>query len=95
MCIQKKRKGMKKLHSTQKMLTRYTKKHKDVEITTMCSRVILMKFVMKHRITQEALADLLQILQLHLPSPNNSPSTTYHFRKEFKDFQYPLIYHHF
>ena len=64
-------------------------------ITTMCSRVILMKFIMKHRITQEALADLLQVLQLHLPSPNNAPSTLYHFRKEFKDLQYPLIYHHF
>ena len=64
-------------------------------ITTMCSRIILMKFTMKHRITQEALADLLQILQLHLPSPNNVPSTLYHFRKEFKALQYPLIYHHF
>ena len=42
----------------------------DAPISSMCSRVILMKFVMKHRITQEALADLLQVLQLHLPSPN-------------------------
>ena len=69
--------------------------YSNAPITTMCSNVILMKFVMKHRITQEALSDLLKVLQLHLPSPNNAPFTLYHFRKNFTDLQYPVIYHHF
>ena len=41
---------------------------------------------MKHRITQEALADLLKVLQLHCPSPNNIPSTVYHFKSSLKIF---------
>jgi len=69
--------------------------YSDAQMTTMCSGVIIMKFAMKHRITKEALADLLKVLQLHLPSANNAPPTLHHFKKEFKDLQYPLIYHHF
>ena len=69
--------------------------YKGAPITTASSSVLLMKFIMKHRITQEALADLLKVLQLHCPSPNNIPSTVYHFKKQFKDFQYPINYHYF
>ena len=70
--------------------------YKDAPITTaQSSSVLLMKFIMKHRITQEALSDLLKVLQLHCPTPNNFPSTVYHFKKQFKDFQHPINYHYF
>ena len=71
------------------------KLYRDAPISTASSSVLLMKFIMKHRITQEALTDLLKVLKLHCPSPNNLPSTVYHFKKQFKDLQYPIIYHYF
>lgn len=69
--------------------------YKDAPITTASSSVLLIKFTMKHGITQEALADLLKVLQLHFPSPNNLPSTLYHFKKQFRSLQYPVTHHHF
>ena len=71
------------------------KLYKDAVITTASSSVLLMKFTMKHGITQEALADLHKVLQLHFPSPNNLPSTLYHFKKQFRSLQYPVNYHYF
>lgn len=71
------------------------KLYRGAPITTASSSILLMKFIMKHRITQEALTDLLKILQLHCPSPNSLPSTVYYFKKQFRDFQYPISYHYF
>ena len=48
---------------------------------------------MKHNLTMEALADLLQVVKLHCPSPNNIPSTLFHFKKRFQDLQYTVQYH--
>ena len=69
--------------------------YKEASITTSASRVLIMKYTMKHKLSREALADLLQILKLHCPFPNNVPSSLFHFTKHFKDFQYPVKYHYF
>ena len=71
------------------------KLYESAPITTATSGVLLMKFIMKHRITQEALTDLLKVLQLHCPSPNNLPTTIYYFKKQCKDLYYPINYHYF
>lgn len=67
----------------------------EASITTAASSVLMMKYVMKHKLSWEALADLLQIVKLHCPSPNNVPSTLFHFKKHFKDLQYPVQHHYF
>ena len=67
--------------------------YKDSLITTAASNVVIMKYAMKHNLTMEALADLLQVVKLHCPSPNNIPSTLFHFKKRFQDLQYPVQYH--
>ena len=69
--------------------------YKEALITTSASSVLIMKYAMKHKLSREALADLLQIVKLHCPSPNNIPSSLFHFKKQFKDFQYPIKYHYF
>ena len=69
--------------------------YKEAMIKTSASSVLIMKYAMKHKLTREAIADLLQIVKLHCPSPNNIPSSLFHFKKQFKDFQYPIKYHYF
>ena len=48
-----------------------------VPITTTSSIVLILSFVMKHRLTQEAFRDLLAVIEAHCPRPNNC-------KKEFK-----------
>ena len=69
--------------------------YKEASITTSASSVLLMKYAMKHKLSMEALTDVLHIIKLHCPSPNDIPSTFFHFKKQFKDFQYPVKYHYF
>ena len=55
--------------------------YKDVVLTHNQSLVLLMSFVMKHQLTDEALSDFLKIMNLHLP--NVVPKTKYLFYKKF------------
>ena len=52
-------------------------------ISLSASNVLLLEYSMKHNLTDAALADLLKLLKLLLPSPNNCPRSTYLFRKLF------------
>jgi len=65
--------------------------YKDAPISTACSKVVLMKFAMKHRLTQEAITDLLQVLRLHLPESNNVPFTILEKSSEVFSTQLPFI----
>ena len=40
-------------------------------ITTTLSIVLMLSFVMKYKLTQEALRDLLAVIEAHCPRPNN------------------------
>ena len=64
-------------------------------LTVPSSSVLIMKYKMKHHLTQEALADLLKLIKLHCPLPNQCPSSVYHFNKQFHDLQYPIDLHYF
>ena len=69
--------------------------YKEASITTAASNVLLMKYAMKHKFSWEAITDLLQIVKLHCPSPNNVPSSLFYFKKHFKDLQYPIKHLYF
>ena len=64
-------------------------------VTVPSSCVLIMTYKMKHNLTQEALADLLHLIKLHCPLPNQCPSSVYHFNKLFHDVQYPVDFHYF
>ena len=59
------------------------------------SSILIMKYMIQHNLTKEALADLLQLIKLHCPSQNQCLSLTYQFKKQFSDFQYSIIVHNF
>ncbi len=61
----------------------HTPLHEGSSFTVCSSSVLVMKCKMRHNLTQEALADLLQLLNLHCPSPNQCPSSVYLFNKQY------------
>ena len=61
-------------------------------LTVSSSSVLIMKYKMRHNLSQEALADLLQ---LHCPPQNHCLPSVYHFKKQFPDMLYPIIMHYF
>ena len=69
--------------------------YKEASLSTAASNVLMMKYAVKHKLSWEALADLLQLVKLHCPFPNNVPSTLFHFKKHFKDLEYPTKHHYF
>ena len=44
-------------------------------ITSSSSVVLLLSFEFKHRLTHEALSDLLAVIEAHCPRPNNCRTT--------------------
>lgn len=50
-------------------------------LDTLSSNVLIMKYSMKHKLTNDALADLLKLLKLHLPTPNHCSESVYCLRK--------------
>ena len=68
---------------------------KGSSLSVSSSSVLIMKFKMRHNLTQEALADLLQLIKLHCPSPNQCSSSVYQFKKHFPDLNYPIVMHYF
>ena len=69
--------------------------YKEASLSTAASNVLMMKYAVKHQLSWEALADLLQLVKLHCPFPNSVPSTLYYFKKHFKDLEYPTKHHYF
>lgn len=52
-------------------------------LTVPSSSVLIMKFKERHNLTEEGLSDLLQLMKLHCPVPNNCPATVYYFGNSF------------
>ena len=59
------------------------------------SSLMIMKFKMRHNLTDQCLADLLHLLRLHCPVPNHCPSSLYLFKKNFVETKFPINYHYF
>lgn len=57
------------------------------------SGVLIMQFKTKHNLTLDGLADLLKLIKLHCPMPNQCFSTPYLLRKHFASEEFK--YHHF
>ena len=59
-----------------------------------CS-ILVMQYSVRHNITQEALSDLLQLLQICGPSATDIPSTVYKFKQQFKFLSSAFTFHYF
>jgi len=51
-------------------------------ISLSSSMILIKKVQMRHKISQEALSDMLELMKLHFPIPNNFPGTLHLFNKE-------------
>lgn len=52
-------------------------------ISAQSSSVLIMEFVMRHNLSNECLRDLLQLIKLHCPKPNECITSPYIFKKMF------------
>ena len=55
-------------------------------ISTCTSVCAIMQFALSHQLTDEAIEDLLQLLRLMLPSPNNIPTSLYKLKSFLRQF---------
>ena len=63
-------------------------------LTVTASSIMIMQYKMCHNLTNQALADLLQLLQLHCPRPNQCIPSLYYFKEKFKD-RLSMKFHYF
>lgn len=66
-----------------------------VPCTQSTSNVLIMQYKMRHRLTDEGLADLLQLLKLRCPTPNSCLPSIYYFKKQFSSITCPVQFHHY
>lgn len=64
-------------------------------LTLNASVLLIKKFQMRHKLTQVAISDLLQLMKLHFPSPNCFPSSLFLFNKHLPLLRDPLDYNFF
>ncbi len=62
-------------------------------LTQTSSSLLVMKFRLRHNLTQEALADLLKLIKLHCPAPNRCLSSVYKFDKKFALLKCTIEFH--
>ena len=69
--------------------------YKGSSLTMSASNILVMAYSMKHNLSNEAIGDLLQLLKLHLPNPNNCVGSAYSFKKQFAVNSTPKVDHHY
>lgn len=67
----------------------------DCPLTESASNLLVLQYSIRHSLSQEAVADLLKLLQIHCPTPNTVPSSLYLFRKQFPSLQNMATSHYF
>ncbi len=55
--------------------------------------ILIKKFTTKHNVSNEGLKDLLHLIQLHSPPPNNCSRSVYSFNKKFR--KATVIFHYY
>ena len=59
------------------------------------SNLLVLKYKIRHNLTLQATSDLLDLLQLHCPSPNSIPSSLHCFNMQFPTLCYKTTLHYF
>ena len=58
------------------------------------SSLLIMQFKQRYQLTKERLGDLLRLIRLHLPTPNQCPSL-YLFNKQYQEAKLSIIFRYF
>ena len=69
--------------------------YEGADISLGISLMLLMSFAIEHSLTDSAVRDLLQVLNLHCPAPNVCITSLYFFKKYFSGFRFPSRRHHY
>ena len=67
--------------------------YEGAPLTVSESALSVMSFFLSHQLTGSALGDLLALIDLHCPKPNNCFKSLFKFKKYFADYQFPLLKH--
>ena len=59
------------------------------------SHLLITKFARRHSLSSVAVQDLLTLVRLHCPSPNQCYWTLYEFNKETEDIHKIITYHYY
>ena len=63
-------------------------------LTVQASSVLLLQYKLRHRLTEEAMGDLLRLIKMHCPSNNKCPASVFQLKKFFPDINYTIKPHH-
>ena len=69
--------------------------YEGAPLTSSASNIMIMQYKVRRNLTDQSLEDLLRLLQLHCPKPNNVPNSLYHFKKFFGESRYQIKYHYY
>ena len=64
-------------------------------LTVHASSLLLLQYKLRHRLTEEAMSDLLRLIKMHCPSNNKCPGAVFQLKKFFPDINYTIKPHHF
>ena len=64
-------------------------------LSVSASSLLIVQFKQRYQLTKEGLGDLLRLIRLHLPTPNQCPSSLYLFNKQFQEAKLSIIFHYF
>ena len=64
-------------------------------LTVTSSSVLIMQYKMRHNLTNVAIVDLLKLLKLHCPNPNQCVPSLYMLNKRFIELKYKIKLHYF
>ena len=69
--------------------------YSGASLTVGSSNILIMQYKLRHKLTDESLADLLQLLRLHCPTPNQCLTSVYYFKNHFRDLECSMHFHYF
>lgn len=67
----------------------------DAPVTVAVSCLLILTYAMRYSLTGEAIADLLRLIRVHCPSPNQICCSLYRFRQYFQNMKLPVKFHLF
>lgn len=67
--------------------------YSGLPITSSSSVVLLLSFVLKHKLTREAFSDLLAVVEAHCPRPNNCRTTVKKFFQFVSEAKGDIVKH--
>ena len=69
--------------------------YQDSSVTVSESSLLIMAFAVRHKLSGVALEDLLELIHLHCPKPNNCITEMKEFQSFFQALRHPILKHYY